>query len=441
MKPAESYRIYQRDENGTAKVYIEGTIPARFEEDMIVFTRVVREEDNLTIIPWTLGEVEDKAWRNTLILPQGGLYRVETSAAPAKQGMVSPEWQPRIQNIEHIGVGEVIMLTGQSNMAGYGRDMAYDPPTLGVHLYANNGHWRLAAHPLNDSIDTIYPENAEYASAVSPMLSFGRALQRALNVPVGLVQASLGGSALSQWDLEEDGFLTRGMLRRMDDVEKVGAVAWYQGCSDGSVRLGDTYLERFKRVVGQWRAALGDVPVITVQLNGCSGSEEEGGWGRVREAQRRAAREIPGVCVVPTSDLALSDGIHNNAAANVALGERMASVFLKKRFGLPGLTPPDVEKAEKCGENQVLVTFSAGSDVILLTDPDKPIEGVDVEDDQGLMACEKANMAGDKLLLTFPRPLSAGARLHMFWRISMPKFIPKSRHGLPMLSCYGVKVE
>ena len=439
MRPAEDYRIYQRNERGTAEVYLEGRIPDHLTGDMIVFTRVVREDDNLQIIPWTLADVEGRAWHISLTLPQGGLYRLETSAAPAAQGMASPEWQPRIQNVEHVGVGELFMLTGQSNMAGYGRDPAYDPPELGVHLYANNGRWRLAAHPLNDSIGTIYPENTEYPSGVSPMLAFGRAVKRALNVPVGLVQASLGGSALSQWDLEEDGMLTKGMLRRLDAVDRVGAVVWYQGCSDCDGAHASTYLQRFARTVGQWRAVMGDVPVLTVQLNRWCGEEETvGSWGRVREAQRRAAREIPGVYIVPATDLPLSDGIHNSAAGNVTLGERMAWVYLQACCGLPGISAPDIEKAEKREDGAVLVTVTAGCDLTLLTNEG---EGIDAEDDQGLVPCEKVTMEGERLVLTFPRPLGEGARLHMFWRPTPPPYIPRSRHGLPMLSCYGVPIE
>ena len=101
-----------------------------------------------------------------------------------------------------------------------------------MHLYGNNGCWSVAAHPLNDSVDTIYPENAEHASNTSPALSFARMLRRRLGVPVGLVQASLGGSPLSRWHPEETGDLYRAMLRRLDAVGQVGGVLWYQGCTD-----------------------------------------------------------------------------------------------------------------------------------------------------------------------------------------------------------------
>ena len=439
MMPAVDYRIYQRDDQGFAEIYLAGKIPERFQEEVNVFTRVVREEDNLMVIPWTQGAVSGKEWSITLKAPQGGLYRIETCASPVANGMNAIEWQQRIQNICHVGVGELFMLTGQSNMAGYGRDMAYDPPQLGVHLYGNNGKWSIATHPLNDSTDTIYPENTEYPSGTSPMLAFARQIQKALNVPVGLVQASLGGSGLWQWDLEEDGTLTRGMLRRLDAVDKVGAVVWYQGCSDVGPDRAGTYLMRFERTVRQWRERLGDVPVLTVHLNRWLGTEEMlGGWGLVREAQRQAARTIPGVYVVPATDLPISDGIHNSSGGNVMLGERMASVYLNKRYGLPGLTVPDIERAELTDDTHIRVQLTEGSDVLPLGESG---EGFDAEDDAGLVACRKLSGEKDALILELERPVNGNVRLHMFWRTTPPAHAPRSRHGMPMLSCYGVPVE
>jgi len=51
MMPAVDYRIYQRDDQGFAEIYLAGKIPERFQEEVNVFTRVVREEDNLMSFP------------------------------------------------------------------------------------------------------------------------------------------------------------------------------------------------------------------------------------------------------------------------------------------------------------------------------------------------------------------------------------------------------
>lgn len=439
MMPVTDYQIYQRDGSGYAEVQVAGVLPEHVEEGRQVCTRVCREEDGMTVIPWTECAVTGRAWKLHLRLPQGGLYRIETSVGKPGDAY---EWRERIQNICHVGVGELFMITGQSNMAGYGRDAAYDPPRLGVHLYGNNGKWSIATHPLNDSIDTIYPENRETCSGASPLLSFARQVQRSLNVPVGLVQASLGGSPLSAWNPEEDGTLYRAMLRRLDATGPVGAVLWYQGCSDANEQMAPTYLDRFTRMVARWREQLGEVPFVTVQLNRWANSErdEEADhfWGMVREAQRQAARRIPGVYVVPATDLPCTDGVHNSAGANVMLGERMANVYLKARFSLPGQVVPDVERVVRVDDTHLLVEMTPDAEVDIMSSLG---DGFDAEDTEGVIACEKAEQVSEGILLTFERPFEGKVCFHMLWRAAPPAFVPRGRHGMPVLSCYGVKAE
>ena len=55
-------------------------------------------------------------------------------------------------------------------------------------------------------------------------------------------------------------------------------------------------------------------------------------WGMVRQAQVAAARSIPGVYVLPSSDVALYDFIHNSAQGNLVIGERCARCALAELF-------------------------------------------------------------------------------------------------------------
>jgi len=443
MTPATDYRIYQRNSEGYAEVLLAGKVPETAAETDVVRTRVCREEDNLMVIPWTECERTGDQWRITLKVPQGGLYRMETSVGPKGN---APEWCERVQNVAHVGVGELFMLTGQSNMAGYGRDMAYDPPQLGVHLYGNNGKWSVATHPLNDSIDTIYPENREMTSGTSPALAFARRVWQTLHVPVGLVQASLGGSPLSRWDLADNGDLSGAMLRRLDATGPVSAILWYQGCSDTDrMESATSYFERFERTVKLWREKMGDIPVVTVQLarwtnenptSQVARPEADVEWGIVREAQRQAARRIPGVYVTPASDLANTDGIHNSSGSNVILGERMAMIYLHGEWGLPGMFAPDVEEVVRIDDTHLFVRMSEGSDVVTM---DNSAKGMDAEDEKGLIPCLKAAATDGGLMIELSRPCAKQVKLHMLWRTITPTFPPRGRHGLPMLSCYGVE--
>ena len=440
MQCVESYQILQRGGDGFADVPLCGALPADCAADARVFARAVREDDNSAAVPWQPCETKEGRWRASLRVPEGGLYRLEACA----QADGAPfEWCPRIFIARHVGVGDLYLLTGQSNMAGYGRDAAYDPPCLGVHLYANNGRWDVAAHPLNDSVGTIYPENAEYTSGVSPALAFAKALLRRLGVPIGLVQASLGGSPLSAWHPEEDGTLYRAMLRRLDVVGPVRGVLWYQGCTDAMENLGEGYLGRFARMAELWRERLGPVPFLTVQLNGrAHGPEnaeaEDRQWGLVREAQRQAARRLPAVFVVPTADLAIGDGIHNTAPSNIAIGERLAAEALRGVYGKGGFRAPDVRDVRRAGEDAVLVRFEDGRGVRA---QDPTAQGFDVEDADGLAPCVSAETRPDGILLRTARPFSSPARFHALWRCVSAGYFPRDREGLPMLACCGAPVE
>ena len=440
MRQLSNYRILQRNADGYAHVELEGQIPDKISDCERVFCMACREDDNLIIFNWAKCRFENKIWSIGFDLPEGGLYRIEIVAGDSK---TQPQFCRRIKVISHIGVGDIYIMAGQSNMSGYGRDSAYDPPELGVHLFANNGSWTVAAHPLSDPTDTIYPENAEDHSQTSPALSFARSLKRHLGIPIGLVPAALGGSPLSAWHPEENGYLYRSMKRRIDDIGDFKGFIWYQGCADCAPRYADRYLDRFKRMVRLWRDDLGkNHCFITVQLNQWAGGPRDLAtdrcWGLVREAQRRAAKEIPGVYVVPSSDMALNDGIHNSSGSNVMIGERMANTALKNIYGKNGQDAPDVVSVTRIDCSHIFVKYTTDTFIFPM---DGLALGVNVEDEHGLIECTQTVCKGDGLLITTARPFVLPANFHSMWRCILPSFIPRSMNGLPVLSCYNVEIS
>lgn len=439
MTGVVDFQIIQREEDGYAEVVFSGQMPPDCKIESEVYAHVVREDDNLTVIDWTRCLIRDDQWSAGLRLPEGGLYRLEASLSDAESPM---EWKRRLKNVCHVGVGDLYLLTGQSNMAGYGRDTAYDPPCLGVHLYGNNGRWQIATHPLNDSTESIYPENAEYPSGTSLALSFARLLKERIGLPVGLVQASLGGSSLAMWHPEENGILYRSMLRRMAVVGTVRGVLWHQGCSDANEKDSMTYLKRFTRMVKLWRKKLGNIPFLTVQLNRWTGgghsAENDRYWGKIREAQRLAAQMIPQVYVVPSIDLSVTDGIHNSSSANVTIGERLAYTALSAIYKKPGQMAPSVSAVNYVDDTHVFVRFPPEFHVSAM---DGSGIGMHIEDKNGLIECSAAEARDGGLLVTAVRPFTLPAEYHALWGCYPPAFVPRDRHGMPMLACYGVEVQ
>ncbi len=452
MVKVTDYAIIQRDENNEAKVYFSGKVPFDAPEDHALYGRVFTEEELLEVCPIEKCKEENGEWYIEFTIPAGGLYTFEVK-------MRTPETLdvydgPRIAIVQHFGVGDLYIMTGQSNMAGYGRDTAYDPPVRGVHLYKNNGKWDIASHPLNDSIGTIYPENREFTSYSSPALSFARYLKEKLNVPIGLVAASQGGSPLKDWHPEENGRLYRGMMQRIPVVGKVKGIIWYQGCFEAAFPDEDpnTYYGRFKRMIELYRKELGDIKVITVQLNrwadANSDTRMKGAfdpvtidrrWGMVRDAQRRIAEDMNGVYVIPTLDLPLSDGVHNCSSSNVIIGQRMALSALKFIYGLNGEYAPAPRKVTYTDETHAVVWFDECFRMFTLGARG---DGMHIEDENGIIPCKAAyGDMNNSIRVETERPFTLPAKFHGYWRANLPSLIAKDRIGQPMLSCYGMEIE
>jgi hypothetical protein len=111
----------------------------------------------------------DGTWKAALKkIPAGGLYRLETRYNPKSN--LAREWSPRGDMRHFFGVGDLWVIAGQSNSAGYGRGPVVDPPTLGVHLFRNSEQWALATHPLNESTDTKHPSTVKALIPVTRLI-------------------------------------------------------------------------------------------------------------------------------------------------------------------------------------------------------------------------------------------------------------------------------
>ncbi len=441
MKNISDFAIIQRDGDGFGRAEYSGEyIP---KEGTAVIVRVVRENDNLIVVPWYECETDGNEWKAELIIPQGGLYRIEVRQADINNHYKNNtrDWAPLISCARHVGVGDIFVLAGQSNMSGYGKDPAYDPPQLGVHLYNKSGNWVLASHPLFSVPD---PQNEvnDCCSGTSPGLAFGRMMSNRLNIPVGLVSVALGGSSLESWNpAEEEPFLYDFLCEQIKAVGKFTGMLWYQGCNEtGVTEEAESYLEKFTQTVSLWRKEFGHFPIATCQINRHAWKEEDRdkNWGLVREAQRQAALTIPDVYVIPTMDLPTCDGIHNTSAACVTVGERLAGAFLKCHYGLSGVIAPSVKEIKKLDSRNILVTFT---DSHILRTMDNIATGMNIEDENGLMNCEKVTAHGDYLTVTAERDIGENAVFHAYWMREEPAFFVRDVYGFPMLACYNVNIK
>lgn len=374
--PADWEILQQKD--GRARVYLAGDFrvhPAAIAVGVELVTpvvRVMREDDNMTVIPWTradhftYNENFEGSFETEIEIPAGGPYRIDTSLE-TKSTTPDLIWLYRGDCVIHLGVGNLFIIAGQSNSSGYSRDFCVDPLSMDVHLYRNRSKWDLASHPMNESTFAGSLANEEMGvPGVSPYLSFGRLYAKMTGMPVGLIQTSLGGSAMARWN-PEDGDLYLNMMDKVHETGgKYSGILWYQGCSDTYPEVAADYLKNFRNYVEAVRKELGyEIPVFTMQLNRQINGIHDECWGMVREAQRRAAKEIPGVYMLTTSNLSLCDGIHNTAQANVALGEKLAKQCAEILNGQEEYQPPELVKVEKTDKEMQKDRQLAGSGIWL----------------------------------------------------------------------------
>jgi len=252
-------------------------------------------------------------------------------------------------------VGEVWVCSGQSNMQ-WSVNRALHPaeeiaaakfPKIRLFTVARNP----AEQPLKDCVGNgqagwtaCKPETIAGFSAVGYF--FGRKLHQDLDVPVGLVNSSWGGTICEAWTsaptLESDedfapiveraatfkpgnpnqgSALYNGMINPIVPLSMRGAI-WYQG--ESNVARAQQYAKLFPAMITDWRQSWGqgDFPFLFVQLapfryNGKQPAECAELW----EAQLKTL-ELPQTGMAVTTDIGNIKDIHPKNKQEV--GRRLA---------------------------------------------------------------------------------------------------------------------
>jgi hypothetical protein len=191
--------------------------------------------------------------------------------------------------IDHVGVGEVFIVAGQSNSANYGSEK--QQPRSGLVTSFDGKTWRVADDP--------QPGAGGTGGSFIP--AFGDAMAQRFHVPIGIVPIGVGSTSVREWlpkgeevnrltttgrGLDEispghwqaKGELFDKLKSRLDALGPRGcrAILWHQGESDaGQARggapadrqiSGDDYSRYMKTLVEASRRAAGwPVPWFTAQ--------------------------------------------------------------------------------------------------------------------------------------------------------------------------------
>ena len=197
--------------------------------------------DAWTALPQFDGKADFSA---DVTVPVGGWYRLQVRAI--HEGKTVAE-----TNVDHVGVGEVFIVAGQSNSANYGNEK--QQPKSGLVTSFDGKTWRVADHP--------QPGAGGTGGSFIP--AFGDAMAERFHVPIGIVSIGVGSTSVREWlpkgeevnrltttgrGLDEispghwqaKGELFDKLKSRLDALGPHGcrAILWHQGESDAGQARG-----------------------------------------------------------------------------------------------------------------------------------------------------------------------------------------------------------
>jgi|SRR5665647_63220 len=325
---------------------------------------------------YTTYSANDGTWKLKVVTPKaGGPYEISLSDG-------------KILKLKNVLIGEVWICSGQSNMEmpmkGY-RNQPVLGSTEDITL-SSNPNIRLFTvkratniEPIDNCVGdwkTCEPINVSEFSATA--YYFGLMLQKVLNVPVGLIDASWGGTRIEPW-ISESGIknfdwvnlpekkpienlsqqtptvLFNAMINPIVGYGMRGAI-WYQG--EANRNQPQEYRKLMPGLIENWRSVwgIGDFPFYYVQIAPFDYGQGSLNSAFLREAQLKASTAIPNIGMACIMDLGEKDIIHPD---HKKVGSnRLAYLALAQTYGLKGITSQSpVLKAMKVAEGVVKLIF------------------------------------------------------------------------------------
>lgn len=243
--------------------------------------------------------------------------------------------------LEDVLVGEVWIGSGQSNMewplaATQGAAEAIaaaDQPLIRLY-HVPKAQADQPVEDINARWTKCTPETVPGFSAV--LYHFGQQLQSKLNVPVGLINSSWGGSPIEPWITHEgsSGGMYNAMIAPLTNFAVRGSL-WYQGETNVMHKNGLLYADKMRDLIEGWRGEFRNpaMAFYFVQIAPWSGGYEPGQLPALWEAQV-ATLKLPHTGMAVTTDLVDNiDDIHPQNKFDV--GYRLSLWALKKVYGHP----------------------------------------------------------------------------------------------------------
>jgi len=442
-----------------SSIHAQLRLPALFDDHMVIQQQSPvpiwgwsHPSQEITIkVSWDTTTVKTKAdnttfWAATLFTPTAGGPHTITIKAGGE-----------VRTLSDVMSGEVWLCSGQSNME-WGMNASADGKTMIDQI--NDPNIRLFHIPKSAASDlqvrgegdwrVCDKTSVAYFSAVAYF--FGKRLNSELNVPIGLINASWGGTPAETWTPEKiisanpllakaaeqqgdsrpwcpskPGVVFNSMIYPIVPFRLAGTL-WYQG--ESNTGTSPTYKLLMENMILEWRKQfLSDFPFYYVQIAPYTYGDPEIGV-RLREQEVKML-EIP-----KTGMVVISDAVDNvkdiHPAYKKPVGERLANLALADTYSKKGIVyQSPLYKSMKIEKGNIRISFDHVP-TELISKGGEPTEFMIAGEDQKFYPA-KAKIEGSTVIVS-AKEVKNPVAVRFGWRNdSIPNLF--SKEGLPV-SCF-----
>lgn len=289
----------------------------------------------------------------------------------------------KAMTLSNVMSGDVWLCSGQSNMEMSMKGYSSQPvegsePAI---LRSGNNKIRLFTVKRNHSLSPVDDVTGHWQEAMPISVRdfsatgyyFGRLLNEILDIPVGLINSSWGGSRIEAWMNEEmlAGFPATKLSTETEKVQNphqkplylyqamihpltgfaIRGVIWYQGESNRN--NAHEYADMFGSMAKGWRAVWNqpELPFYFCQIAPFEYKEGTNS-AFLREAQLKASQIVENTGMAVLMDAGEPINIH--PAKKREAGERLAMLALSKTYSMPGIN----------GESPVYKSMTVSNDTV-----------------------------------------------------------------------------
>ncbi|MDE0865371.1 MAG: 9-O-acetylesterase [Rubripirellula sp.] len=391
---------------GTSKGHCDVKLPAVLDSHMVL-------QRNAPIHFWGWADVGEKVTVTmgdevaTTQAGKDGKWKVSFSPQKADKKMrtITVAGKNTIE-LTDVLVGEVWIGSGQSNMEwtlantiGSAEAIAAaDHPMIRL-FHIPKVQNKEPASDVKADWKVCRPKDVPRFSAV--LYYFGLQLQKELNVPIGLINSSWGGSPIEPWTIADgkSGGMYNGMIAPIIQYPAQGVI-WYQGETNVLNKNGLAYEGKMIDLIEGWRNSFQnpDLAFYFVQIAPWSGRYETGELPKLWEAQV-ASLKLPGTGMAVTTDLV--DNIADIHPRNkLDVGNRLALWALAKAYQRDGIVySGPLYKSMAVEGDKVRLSFAHVAEGLRSRD-EKPLSDFQISGADGKFVDAEAKVDGDTIVVS-----------------------------------------